>query len=90
MNCCFIIILLLLLGNCNCGSGRNNGCNNSCNDDYANSRRNSCDDDCDNSRRNSCDDNCDNNYATNRSSDSYGNNRYSMYNMNNDDCDCHN
>ncbi len=96
MNCCWLIILLVLCGNC--GSNWNNGWRNSCDNDCGNSRKNSCDDDCGNSRRNSCDDDCgnsrrnsyDSDCGKNMSSDSYANNRYSMYNMNNDDCDCHN
>lgn len=99
MNCCFIIILLLLLGNCNCGSGWNNigsnSCSNDCRDSRRDSRRDERDSDCDNNctrtqtviTRTECDTNS---RTSNMASDSYANNRYSMYNMDNDDCGCRN
>ena len=94
MNCCCLIILLLLLGNCN------SSCGSSCIEPRRRSGkscRNICDNDCDKSasnckrtqtviRRTECDTNS---CGSNMTSDSYGNNRYSMYNMDNDDCGCH-
>ena len=90
MNCCFIIILLLLLGNGNssCGSNcieprrrakntRDTGCDHDCTRTQTVITRTECDTD-------SC--SCNMNMAT----DNYGSNRYSMYNMKDDDCGCRN
>lgn len=97
MNCCSIIILLLLLGNCN------SSCGSSCIEPRRhaeNVRRNSCDNDSDSSAgnctrtqtvitRTECDtDSCSCNM--NMTSDNYGQSRYSMYNMKDDDCGCRN
>lgn len=94
MNCCIIIILLLLCGKC--GSGNTSSCGDSC---IQPRRRPSngcgmgCDDDCGDSVSNctrtefdkdSC--SCNMNMAT----DNFGQNRYSMYNMKDDDCGCRN
>lgn len=95
MNCCSIIILLLLLGN------GNNSCGSSCIEPRKrteNVRRNVCDRDCDDSvsnctrtqtviTRTECDTNS---CQSNMTSDSFGNSRYSMYNMDKDDCGCRN
>lgn len=94
MNCCFIIILLLLFGNCGCN--QNNDCSNGCNNFGRNSRNNDCVENTNNCTRTQtvitrteceCDSNS-NSYQANMTSDSYANNRYSMYNMDNDDCGC--
>lgn len=99
MNCCWIIILLLLLGNSDCGSCQNrrcdDDCDNSCRDSRRDMRRDECDNDCDKNctrtqtviTRTECDTNS---RTTNMTSDSFGSNRYSMYNMENDDCGCRN
>ena len=95
MNCCCLIILLLLLGN------GNSACGNSCVQPRrrsSNVYRAVCDDNCSDSvsnctrtqtviTRTECDSNS---CAGNMASDNYGSNRYSMYNMNDDDCDCRN
>lgn len=95
MNCCVIIILLLL-----CGKG-NTSCGCSCIEPRRNCRnvcRDVCDKGCDDMvsnctrtqtviTRTECDTNsCQSNMA----SDSFGNSRYSMYNMDKDDCGCRN
>lgn len=95
MNCCFIIILLLL-----CGKG-NTSCNNSCiqpRRNVVNDCRPDCDDFCEDAvsnctrtqtvvTRTECDmDSCSRNMAT----DNYVSNHYSMYNMKDDDCGCRN
>lgn len=95
MNCCCLIILLLLLGN------GNSSCGNSCVQPRrcsTNVGRSVCDDDNSDSvgnctrtqtviTRTECDTNS---CAGNMSSDNYGSNRYSLYNMKDDDCGCRN
>lgn len=90
MNCCCFIILLLLLGSC--GNGRNDGHQHHCSHHHNHSCDNDCVDTTSNCTRTQtvitrteCDSNS---YQTNMASDSYGNNRYSMYHMDNDDCGC--
>ena len=88
MNCCFIIILLLLLGhgNSSCGSNcieprrrakntRDTGCDHDCTRTQTVITRTECD-------MNSC--------PVNMTSDTFVNNRYSMYNTDNNDCGCRN
>ena len=101
MNCCFIIILLLLCGKC--GNGNNSSCGNSCIQPRrrsSNVGRSECNDNSSDSglnctrtqtviTRTECDtDSCSCNM--NMATDNYGSNRYSMYNMKDDDCGCRN
>lgn len=101
MNCCFIIILLLLCGKC--GNSNSSSCGDGCIQPRRRSSnvcRTDCDDKCGDAvsnctrtqtviTRTECDtDSCSCNM--NMSSDNYGTNRYSMYNMKDDDCSCRN
>ena len=101
MNCCIIIILLLL-----CGKG-NASCVNSCGNNCIQPRRRSSD-----VYRTDCDDKCGDSVSnctrtqtvvtrtecdldsgtcnTNKATDNFGQSRYSMYNMKDDDCGCRN
>ena len=101
MNCCVIIILLLL-----CGKG-NTSCENGCGNNCIQPRRRSL-----NMRGMDCDNNCGDSVSNctktqtvitrtecdmdsgtcnvNMTTDNYGQSRYSMYNMKDDDCGCRN
>lgn len=94
MNCCFIIILLLL-----CKNG-NSSCGNSCIEPRrrtADSCRPVCDNSCQESG-NGCTrtqtvitrTECDANSCANNASDGFGVNRYSMYGVDDNDCGCRN
>ena len=92
MNCCWWIIILWLLGNGNsfCGNTcQTNGntcgnvCNNTCNNNWGNTCGNSCVEPR-RSPRNVCDLDCDD------KADTFNNNRFSMYNTENNDCGCRN
>ena len=94
MNCCSIIILLLLLGNCNSSCKSNyieprrnarNECKNVCNNDCSDSVN-----DCTRTQTVITRTECDTNTCNNMAADTYVGNRYSMYNMDNDDCGCRN